>query len=692
MLSLRPTGLLATVLLALVAGCQDGSVLVVSVAKIPPTAVSLEVLVTGQPGATGSPAFVGDFLTQDGASGSMSTPLPALLLSGLSAETRTSYKFGLRLPSRAEGERVIVGVAARDGNRCLQIAGSAQITLSPTGGNTTLTVTLDQPNPGDPAKRPADCLPTIPAIESVVHLPVSGGTDRIRVAGWGFSPAVAASLTDKSGQALPVKNLGVSLTQIEFDQPALKSDTGKISGNQVFLKNPSGGKTSAPVDLYRVAFSMADRPLLLDLSPCTPGATPAVNFPFHPDSVVIADLDGDGNKDIAMAGNRQDRGVIAVFLNKSGKGDFADPPQVFCLGTAQAPINAQSIVAADLDGDKKIDLVVSNFGQSSVTVLYNQGLTKGLFLRQGLPAYPAGDHPDSLSVADVDGDSRPDIVVAYAQDIMSLGQMNVLRNEGGASAPFTLLKMPMHTDTPTYGVAFALSFISVQDLDGDGQPDLAAIGLRIIVQNGQVLSRGGGLFVVPHQMMSPYFTQPSVLDIALGLNSYPTSGSLGHLLIRDLDGDGFPDALVSGIDRGSAQSGTANTEVSVLFNNHHGAFNAGTSGGNAVTYPAGASPYFMGYADIDGDKIPDLVVANSLEDKAGFVTVVLGKPGVVPLKRDDVFVRGDLPSFPIGIGSPSLAVDDLNGDGKPDVVVATLNQYGDPGPGHLSILLNNSRP
>jgi hypothetical protein len=78
----------------------------------------------------------------------------------------------------------------------------------------------------------------------------------------------------------------------------------------------------------------------------------------------------------------------------------------------------QSVVVADLDGDGVLDLVTANFISDDVSVLRGNG--DGSF--QAALAFVAGDGPDSVAVADLDGDSVLDLVTAnqYSHDVTVL--------------------------------------------------------------------------------------------------------------------------------------------------------------------------------------------------------------------------------------------------------------------------------
>jgi hypothetical protein len=125
--------------------------------------------------------------------------------------------------------------------------------------------------------------------------------------------------------------------------------------------------------------------------------------------------------------------------------------------------------------------------------------------------------------------------------------------------------------------------------------------------------------------------------------------------VADLNGDGIPDLVIA-----NAAAGT----VSVLLGIGDGTF------APQRTFPAGPAPIAVAVADLTGDGRPDLVVADAA---AGTVSVLLGN-GDGSFQTQHTFAVGSDPS--------SVAVADLSGDGIPDLVVAntgTPNQPGDTG-------------
>jgi len=169
-----------------------------------------------------------------------------------------------------------------------------------------------------------------------------------------------------------------------------------------------------------------------------------------PQSLFAADLDGDGDQDLAVA--NLNTANVSVLKN-NGNGTFGGAVN---YGTGSS---AHSVYAADLDGDGDLDLAVASFA-NFVSVLKNNG--DGTF---GVSVnYPATGSPASIFAEDFDGDGKQDIVTAN----WSGNSVTVRINNGDGTFPFlgiTHIIAPTSDNGP-FSVYAA-------DLDGDGKPDLA---------------------------------------------------------------------------------------------------------------------------------------------------------------------------------------------------------------------------
>jgi hypothetical protein len=125
-----------------------------------------------------------------------------------------------------------------------------------------------------------------------------------------------------------------------------------------------------------------------------------------PQSIAVADLNGDGNPDIVVS-NRNSQTVSVLLGN--GNGTFQ--PQV-TYSTYTAGGISGPVAVADLNGDGKLDIAVTDRNTNTVSVLLGNG--DGTF--QPYVSWPSGSTPVGLAVADVNGDKTPDLVTANFSD------------------------------------------------------------------------------------------------------------------------------------------------------------------------------------------------------------------------------------------------------------------------------------
>ena len=369
-------------------------------------------------------------------------------------------------------------------------------------------------------------------------------------------------------------------------------------------------------------------------------------------AVLAGDFNGDGRTDLAFAPASGDQSGFSVYMGR-GDGTFQAP------NTQNAGFDAEAITTADFNGDGIPDLVAVDRQRSSLTVLLGRG--DGNF-RSPL-TFPVGANPDALVVADFNGDGRPDLAVAdYGSNTVS-----ILLGRGDGT--FETQRQIMTGDSP--------SALVTGDFNGDGIPDLA------VVNDGSstvtiLLGRGDGTFAPPEIIKGDFanaiaagdFYGDGKTDLAVasadsanvyilredGQGSfedpiaYPTASPPQSLAVADFNGDGWPDLVTVGDQPPS---------VSVLLNKGHGLF------GGFQQYPADDSPVYVAAADLGGRGIIDLVVVGGATDVSdGDLTIFQG---------DGLGGFQQAASPATGYGPVSVAVNDFNGDGRPDLAVATYD-------------------
>ena len=189
-----------------------------------------------------------------------------------------------------------------------------------------------------------------------------------------------------------------------------------------------------------------------------PGSPFSVPSNPHPHGIVAADFNGDGKIDLAVDSWGEDK-VLVLF----GKGDGTFQTSGAKFATGHAPY--QRLRAADLNEDGHPDIVTSNWKGASVSVLLGDG--KGGFVLAGGKNHPVPEAPFGIAIADFNGDKHLDIAVVhysgYASDPSKNG-LSVLYGDGKGNFTLATPKpLPVGNYPPT---------VVAGDLNGDGITDL----------------------------------------------------------------------------------------------------------------------------------------------------------------------------------------------------------------------------
>jgi hypothetical protein len=322
-------------------------------------------------------------------------------------------------------------------------------------------------------------------------------------------------------------------------------------------------------------------------------------------SVSLGDIDGDRTIDVVLAKGRH-WPLNDVILRNDGKGNFT------AANLADAPDRTYSAALADLDGDADLDIVVSNDKPDRKLIYLNDG--KGKFHVSGTFGEPEWN-TRYVTVADLNGDKRPDLIVANRSSNPAAPRPSfVCLNDGAGAFPACA---PLATMSATIIVA--------SDLDGDRKTDLVVPhrdgGHNLIFWND-----GTGKFAAPPTELGPAKSQVRAAAAA------------------DINGDGAVDVVL-----GDEKNG-----LFVLLGAGKRTFHAPSPLGSAP-----GAPYAIGIADLNRDARPDIVVGR--QEAVGTVFFNLG---------------GGVPRFaasPWGDGKGSvygLAMGDLDGDGWADIAAA----------------------
>ena len=479
-------------------------------------------------------------------------------------------------------------------------------------------------NPGDPSR-------------AIAIVPTSNYT---RIASVDLLDNRVSLYAFVAGRFLPVGTLATGAIPVQIATADLNGD----GNTDLVIRNAGDGTATVYLGRGDGTFvRQADVPIGLGAS-----------------DIALADLDGTGVVDLVVT--NQVSGTVSVW-HGNGDGTFAAPatyqagsgpyaPGIAADGaTVLTSLQATAGVAVGtFSAGGAVGLATVDPGSNSIAVL--DGLGGGALANPSplLTSTPA----TVIRGGDWSGDGVTDLAVLGAA-----GLSVFLANDAGGFGPAT-----------NYYAGLDPTGLTVADVNGDGIPDLIVGNghgdVLVLVGNGHGqfapyhnVDEQVALAVVdsgssgrPSIAISD--TSQSLVAVQPGPGAAPqtvgtqSQGVLapGAVTLADLTGDGIPDMIV-------ANSG--GNDVLVYPGLGHGQFGA------ALEFPVGTDPVSVTVADLTDNGIPDLVVANHGSND---LSILLGKGSGASW----TLVAG--PRLKAGGGPTSTVVTNLNGDGIPDILVS----------------------
>jgi hypothetical protein len=364
-----------------------------------------------------------------------------------------------------------------------------------------------------------------------------------------------------------------------------------------------------------------------------------LNTLANPEDIRVSDIDGDGKPDIIVANYTP--GSISVYRNTTTSGNIQSSNfnrSDFISGT-----NATFISVADLDNDGMPDLIVANQGENSISIFKNRSIPGTISFNNAIKITTLLT-PIGIGVGDFDRNGWLDIAtVNHGNNSVSIFTNRGIFNSLSANNFNSGFKLTAGLNPIT---------IDVADIDGDSKVDIAVgnygSGTVSIFKNNY---SGGTLNT---NSFSPK------TDFIVG--SKP-----GYLKLGDMDGDAKLDIVVLAESTNS---------VSILRNTSTLGIVSSSSFAPRINLNTGGTPYYISVGDMTGNGKLDIFITNFAD---GTATLWQNKSVPGSITSSSFFKRLN---FTVGTKPFAGLLADIDGDRKTDMIVSNS------GSNTLSILRN----
>jgi hypothetical protein len=486
-----------------------------------------------------------------------------------------------------------------------------------------------------------------------------------------------------------------------------------LSGSQVSLSDLNGdGKTDVVVANYASFVFMKNASSGGNLS--LSRDTSFSDFGFGNTQQFLRDMDSDGKPDMIVLHSYAPNDTSKLFIYKNttmnGKISFAKKVEIAYIK------RLQEFSIADMDSDGKAEIVTLNVENNTISVWKNTSTPAGFsFTENNVSAVVPNS--GSLALGDLDNDGKPEIVYATKGLLVDGKTISILKNTTNTNISFAP-KVDLVT-------GIGPMYIGINDLNGDGKPDLAVINaadntLSVFYNNGngtlsftarndypggskglqniyfgdlngdnipEIASKGGSFSIFKNQLTidAGRFVPPVITSFS------PLSGAVGSTVT--ITGTGFsPVAINNAVYFGAVKAtitAASPTSITVIvppqttpapISVTRELLTAYSAKPFRVTYAGSEAPFTSNFfaarvdsmvngaardycvSDLDGDGKPDLVVPQYDWGRTSSVSIYrnTGSPGTIAFAP-----KMDLPST----GAIGVIAADMNGDGKPDLIM-----------------------
>lgn len=386
-----------------------------------------------------------------------------------------------------------------------------------------------------------------------------------------------------------------------------------------------------------------------------------------PKSIVVGDIDGDSKPDLGITNLGSNS--VSILRNASANGNVGFATKIdFITGT-----NPYSIAIGDLDGNGKNDLAITNNGNNSVSVMRNISSIGTVNFATKID-FTTCSNPSSVNIGDIDGNGKLDLAVANSNSLVS-----ILRNIDTNGTYNFEAKVDFTIGSGTRSLI-------IGDLDGDGKPDLTASSYDniFILRNNPLPPSPTIISISP--ISGPIGTTVSISGANFDTNSTNNTvffGSVKATVITTSTNSltvivppGATFAPINVLNNINSLTASSTLSFNPTFNPNKSDITPNDMA-TKIDFTAGVSPKALAIVDINADGKLDIATANA-SNLSNSVSIFR-----------NTSVSGTISfasklDFAVGIYPESFAIGDINGDGKPDLAFANR------GDNSVSILLNTS--